>query len=418
MNDAQIDTVLLSCLSVNSVVSSNACYQSLLETDWEELLQQSDRHGVSPLLYHRLKTIHPEIPIPPEITARLRQAYLVNAARNLGLFHNLAAVLNLLHRENIPVIALKGAHLAELVYSNPALRYMGDLDLLVQEQDLSKVDALLLAMGCTPNEQNRIVGNDNNEFVYVMPKRDVSLEIHWSILSSAFPFSIDTGGQWERSRPALIAGAEAAVLCPEDLLLHLCIHAGCTHGFEPGLKLFCDISEILHHKSEAVDWERLQRRAHEWGVEKCVYLTLRLTAELLGEPLPADLMQALKPGDFREYYLDLAKDQIFSRKLRTGPPLSMWPAVARFWGTSRFQDKVRLFINGFFLPREAMARLYPVPAHSARVYFYYFVRLKDLLKTYGRDGWRWLIRDAGMHELARDGKNLTTLKDWLSSGIP
>ena len=415
MNHTQIDDLLLSCLRPSSGDLYGRETWVISDTDWEELLQQSGRHGITPLFYHRLRTFHPTIPIPATIMGQLRQAYLENAARNIRLTQNLSKVLGILHDNRIPVIALKGAHLAALVYENPALRYMGDLDLLVQKDDLMKVDALLLGMGCTPNEQNRIVGKDNNEFVYVMPKRDVSLEIHWSILAPSFPFPIDTEGQWQRSCPARIAGVDAAVFCPDDLLLHLCLHAGCTHGFEPGLKLFCDIGEILQHNGKDLDWDVFLRRAREWGAGKCVYLTLKLASDLLGVVFPKGVLESLKPSDFEDRFVALARDQIFSRRPRDGQPLSMWPAVARFWGSTSLKDKVSLFLKGFFLPREAMARLYPAPADSIRIYFYYAVRLRDLLRVYGRDVLRWLRRDKEMQAFAKEGQDLTTLKDWLMS---
>jgi hypothetical protein len=415
MDQTKIDELLLSCLRESPGKTGDGRVEPLSEADWEKLLQQSDRHKITPLLYHRLRTFQPDISIPPDITGKLRQAYLDNSARNLRLYNNLSRVLKILRCDRIPVIVLKGAHLAEFVYGNRALRFMGDLDLLVQKDDLMRVDALLLEMGCTPTVHNRVVGKDNNEFVYVMPKRDVSLEIHWSILSSMFPFIIDTDGQWERSRLVLIAGVDAAVLCPEDLLLHLCLHAGCTHGFEPGLKLFCDIGEILQHNGGDMDWGLVQRLTREWGIGKCVYLTLKLTREFLRVPLPEGLMEALKPCDFDERFVALARDQIFSRRSKSGPPLSMWPAVARFWGSARLRDKAALFLTGFFLPREAMARLYPPPADSIRIYFYYVVRLRDLLRVYGRDVWRWLRRDEEMQAFAKEGHDLTILKDWLMS---
>ncbi len=254
MDQRQIDELLLHCLRVSPDKTGNGRIAPLSESDWKDLLQQSARHGLTPLFYHRLSTFHPDIPIPPAVMGRLRQAYLVNATRNMILYNYLGKVLKILRSNSIPVIALKGAHLAELVYGNRALRFLGDLDLLVKKDDVMRVDALLLEMGCTPTVHKRIVGNDNNQFAYLMPKRDVSLEIHWSILSSPFPFSIDIDGQWKRSRPALIAGVDAAVLCPEDLLLHLCLHASCTHGFDPGLKLFYDVSEILQQDGEGMDW--------------------------------------------------------------------------------------------------------------------------------------------------------------------
>ena len=418
MDQTQIDELLLYCLRTSPDKTGDGRVEPLSKADWEDLLQQSDRHRITPLFYHRLRTFHPDIPIPPAVMGKLRQAYLGNTTRNLILYNYLCKVLKILRRDGIPMIVLKGAHLAELVYGNRALRFVGDLDLLVKKDDVMKVDALLLEMGCTPFNHRRIVRKDHNQFAYLMPKRDVNLEIHWSILSSLYPFDIDTDGQWERSRPVLIAGVDAAVLCPEDLLLHLCLHAGCGHGFEPGLKLFCDISEILQHHRGGMDWEAVQRRTHEWGIGKCVYLTLKLTGELLEVALPERLMESLKPNDFDERFVALARAQIFSRRLRTVAPspfLSMSSAAVKFWGSARLWDKLFLFLKSLFLPRETMALMYPPPADSIRIYFYYIVRLSDLLRRYGRDVWRWLRRDEEIQTFAKEGKDLTTLKDWLMS---
>jgi len=418
MNHAQIDEWLLNGLRASPGPAGGGGMTPLSEADWEELVQQSDRHRITPYLYHHLRTVHPDLPTPPDIVGKLRQGHLDNAARNLRLYGHLGKILQLLRDNGVPAIALKGAYLAEQVYAHRALRYLGDLDLLVRKDDLEKVDALLLGMGCRPTIPNRIVGPDNNEFVYEMPRRDLCVEIHWRILPPQFPFPIDTEGQWNRARPAVLAGVETLVFCPEDLLLHLCLHAGCTHGFEPGLRLFCDIREILRHHEADMDWGLVRRLIQEWGIGKSVYLTLKLAQELVGARVPGGFLEELRPGDFDERYVALAKDQVFARKVRTGQPLSMWPAVAQFWGATRLRDKVKLFWKGLFLPRESMARLYPVPADSWKMNFYYAVRLRDLLRTYGRDAWRWLRRDKDMQAVAQEGRDLTALKDWLMSSGP
>jgi hypothetical protein len=94
--------------------------ETLSNSDWDVLIEESGRYGVASLLYHRLRTFHSDIPIPANVMARLRHIYLQSAGRGMHLYHELGKVLGLLRDENIPVIVLKGVHLAELVYGNIA----------------------------------------------------------------------------------------------------------------------------------------------------------------------------------------------------------------------------------------------------------------------------------------------------------
>ncbi len=417
MDQSRIDELLLYCLRVVPDEMGDGRLEALSSSDWDVFIEASGRHGVAPLLYHRLRTSHSDVPIPANVMGRLRQAYLENDARNMGLYHKLGKVLELLRRDNISVIVLKGAHLAELVYGNRALRSMGDVDLLVHKDDLMRVEAVLLGIGYTPLDYNRTIGKDNKHFGYILSKRELHLEVHWTILPSMSPFDIDINGQWERSRPAIIAGFEVAVLCPEDLLLHLCLHS-CGHGFEPGLRSLCDICETLQHYKGGIDWGLVQLRTRQWGVGKCVYLTLRLAKELLGVILPDGLMEALKPNDFDERFIALAREQVFSTRMGTGHILSLSPVAAKFWGSKRLLDKAATFLKileRVFPPREVMARGYPPPADSIRIYFYYAMHFRDLLRRHSRHVWRLLRGDEEMRALAKRENDITTLKDWLMS---
>jgi hypothetical protein len=58
---------------------------------------------------------------------------LYSALRNMRRCHELSKVLRILQNDGIPVIVLKGAALAEVVYGNIALRSMSDVDLLVKK---------------------------------------------------------------------------------------------------------------------------------------------------------------------------------------------------------------------------------------------------------------------------------------------
>jgi hypothetical protein len=388
--------------------------ETLSSSDWDVLIEESGRYGVAPLLYHRLRTFHSDIPIPANVMARLRHIYLQSAGRGMHLYHELGKLLGMLRHENIPVIALKGVHLATAVYRNIALRPMGDVDVLVHKDDLMRVEAALLGMGYAPAECHRQIAKDNCHFVYGLPNRGLFVEVHWNFLPSMYRFKIDIDGQWERSRQAIIAGVEVSVLCPEDLLLYLCLHTS-KHLFEMGLKPLYDIFETIRYYGKEIDWKQVQLRSEQWGEAKCVYLTFRLARELLGASVPDDLMKAIKPSDFDERFMVLAKEQIFAYRHRNSDGLSLSPNIAQLWGSKRLLNKGTLFLRRAFPSPEEVTRMYPAPSDSIRIYFYYPVRIKDLLLRHGRQVWRLLRGDEEMQALAKRENDIVPFKDWLMS---
>ncbi len=344
--------------------------------------------------------------------ARLRRIYLQSAGRAMHLYHDLGKVLGMLRHANIPVTVLKGAYLAERVYGNIALRPMGDVDVLVHKDDLMRVEAALLGMGYVPAECQRRITEDNYQFVYGLPDRELFVGVHWNFLPSMYRFKIDMDGQWTRSRQAIIAGVEVSVLCPEDLLLYLCFHAS-KHLFEMGLKPLYDISETIRHFGNEIDWKQVQLRSGQWGEAKCVYLTFRLARELMGASVPDELMIAIKPGDFDERFMVLARERIFAYGRWNSDGLSLSSNIAELWGSKELLNKATLLLRRVFPSPEEVARMYPAPSDSIRICFYYPVRIKDLLLRHGRQIWRLLRRNEGMRGLAGKVNDMTPLKNWL-----
>ena len=73
----------------------------------------------------------------------LHAQYVDTAGSTMIQMEAMERAIGLLAAEGIEVIVLKGASLVESVYGNPALRQMGDVDLLVREGDFkAAVDVL------------------------------------------------------------------------------------------------------------------------------------------------------------------------------------------------------------------------------------------------------------------------------------
>ncbi|MGC9024988.1 MAG: nucleotidyltransferase family protein, partial [Chloroflexia bacterium] len=144
------------------------------------LVDQARAEGVAPLLYAR---VHGRAVLPSAAEERLRLAYLANAARNFFLLRELERALLALSIQDIPVLLLKGAALGPAVYGNPALRPMGDLDLLVRPADAPCALETLASIGYRPvRPPLRPTTLTTDESQVFLRHGEVNLELHWGLL--------------------------------------------------------------------------------------------------------------------------------------------------------------------------------------------------------------------------------------------
>jgi hypothetical protein len=290
---------------------------------------------------------------------------------------------------------------------------MSDIDLLVKKEDLPRVERELLSLRAVPEDCNRGVGRHNHHFGYRLPASGIRVEVHWTIMGTDYPCRIDVAGMWHRARPVTLANSPARALAPEDLLLHLCLHvAKDIHHMH--LRMVCDIGEVLRHHGADLEWSVLLDRARRWGVIRPVYMVLRLAQELLKAAVPADRLASMRPDDFDEAYYDLLREHVLAGQGQGD--IAPGPMAAKLWEARGVRRKLSLLARRILLPREMMAGMYPVPAHSRRIYLYYPVRLKDILVRHSTSVWRLARGDAKSLAAAGHTNKVTALRDWLMSG--
>ena len=144
------------------------------QVDWPSVAELARRHSLEPLLYHRLEREQKLSRVPAPEREQLRKAYYLNADRNIRRYHQLQPVLAALRDRGIPVILLKGACLAEIVYRNIALRPMRDVDLLVPKTELARARTALLEYGCAhkPDDIDTFTRISHQLGVFVIPDPD------------------------------------------------------------------------------------------------------------------------------------------------------------------------------------------------------------------------------------------------------
>jgi len=355
--------------------------------NWEEVSASVSRHGIAPILYRSLANISKSHGIPQEVMVQLRAAYHGNLARNMYLYAELKRILEALREKDVEVIFLKGAALAKTVYGDIGLRQMSDIDILAQKEDLPKAVELLFQMGyglCKNQEaQNQNIHIKELIKTYSRhvpalshPQGIQKLDIHWTIPDS--PFNINTEDLWERAITIEINKTDVLVLSLEDLLLHLSLHTSVHHKFNyHGIKQLYDTAITINRYFNEIDWDQLRLRAYEWRTEKYLYLTLRLSREILGAKVPERILHALKPEAFNEKIILEAQKRILFQKTGKSDEKSSFegiPHLDKFHPDNNLLKRISFIFKRIFIPPEELASLYPQPTSSKYVYFYYFVR--------------------------------------------
>ena len=144
------DQLLLACMRLELPPEQSA-YIGDLASDrhisWKRILEKAEWYRASGLLFHHARQLGKDKRPPPWVMAELKRTHDDNTARNMIFRLELIKVLKSLRQAGIPVIVLKGAALLELVYKNPSLRPMSDLDLLVPEEYAETAQNMILEFG-------------------------------------------------------------------------------------------------------------------------------------------------------------------------------------------------------------------------------------------------------------------------------
>jgi hypothetical protein len=184
--------------------------------NWEWISRTAVDHGVFPLLYDALQRNAPDA-IPSSTVTAWRSMFFRNAARNLYLVQALAELVGLLQKHGIRAIAYKGPALATTLYRNSALRWAGDLDLLVHPSDFSSTKILLAAYGYKTNSPSQW-----HESELVHQSRQISLDLHRSVVPRRYRFSLSFDDIWDRRRSlSLTRSVSVITLSLKDLLVIL-----------------------------------------------------------------------------------------------------------------------------------------------------------------------------------------------------
>lgn len=284
------------------------------QIDWQEVLRLAEWYQVVGFLASHLSK--PDFPVetPREIRDAAYRLAEENRVRYLFFIEpELDRILATLNREGIQVIALKGAALNRLVYRDLGLRPIGDVDLLIQEQHLSRARALFDELGYSQNTPSSEDLDKRDSYHYcprlLSPDGSVEIELHRHLVRRSSPLYFEVHDLWRQAREKGIGNQNVWILGPVDLISHLCLKFFLDRGLRQhsyaALRQLADIDETLTFYAEELDWSVLVRQAQARSHAAPIFCALYTARKLLGSRIDQKALDRLRPADMDDEQLSL-----------------------------------------------------------------------------------------------------------------
>jgi hypothetical protein len=290
---------------------------------------------------------------------------------------------DLLAKQDIPLLALKNSGIARALYPRLGASPMGDIDVLVRKQDFRRAHEILVENGYvmkfrSPLEQENLDYAEQGggaEYSVKLPSGGhLWFELQWRPVA----------GRWIRSdqeptaeelvdRSHSVDGSAVRLLSPEDNLLQVSLHtAKHTYVRAPGFRLHTDVDRIV--RGMEIDWDRFVGLVINLQVKTAVFFSLAFARELLGTPIPLEVLERIKPATWKVRLMSawLQRVGLFD------PDGKKWGRIGYIVFVSLLYDDLQGLVKGVFPSVEWMKEKYNVKK-SYLLPFYYLHRLLDIL---------------------------------------
>ena len=234
------------------------------------------------------------------VPADLNMRFHVHDLRMEVIFREISGFFS---AANIPLILLKGPHLAHSYYDQPHDRPYGDLDILVRPRDFHLAARILkdnkleyLNEGkrhiATTAQANHWVFRSRLGQLVELHRGFAGLERHRARLDEWF----------SRAEDFRYGQTPAKGLAAEDLLCHLCIHIGKSFFYYIERKHIHDLDMVVRKRK--INWLIFLARCRETRSKIIAYYCLNAVRAQHGAAIPEDVLLKLCPGRLRRFWLE------------------------------------------------------------------------------------------------------------------
>jgi len=356
---------------------------------WEQILSDAFKNSVLPFVYFHLKNFNLLSKIPDDAREKLEKFYHFNTARNAWILLSLEKVAEALSYRNIPFILIQGTSLLADVYSNPSLRYLSDIDILIKEENLNGIEDIISPlewkMSDYPRDKEWCLKNLNHLPLFYRAGQPVPLEIHFKLSYPEGVREANSSWIWEKAPKAKIRSAQAPIPSPENIILHLSMHIfkkSHINDLTILLRHCCDISAILERYGvSGINVDDLILTSYKAGLTDVLYHSLKVSNSVIR----SDFLDRIINNISGRISNDIKNFSEFVSACLAQPDQNIKVHLAGwelFFDQKGIIKKIIFFFKHLFPSIDFMEKEYGVSKLKKRLYFYYFLRPFFLLKKF------------------------------------
>lgn len=264
----------------------NTCNDQEYSLDWKVLSDIVRRHQLTGIFFKQCKNI-----LPDDMRNTFQKSYAAQVYYFINRKQKIDSLLQEFDRKSISFFVVKGEAIASL-YPVPALRSMGDVDIMIKKEDQSIVHQIMLDVGYTNVTQGETVWN----YKY----NELEIEIHNKLINAKEKHDADLGRYFEKCWDWVIDGELNWNFHFIYILVHLRKHL-INSGV--GFRQFMDLALIV--KNIDLDWAWIKDELEEIDLMQFFQVVMAFLKRWFNVELPIDI------DSIDENFYNTATDKIF-----------------------------------------------------------------------------------------------------------
>ncbi|MCO7227304.1 nucleotidyltransferase family protein [Pleionea sp. CnH1-48] len=322
------------------------CYKLLEIIDFDEFIFIIEQSKIWPSVYSNIhQYFRPSI--PERVYEYLKKKYQNNVKKCSDQFRLLSIIEHKLENNGVSYGCFKGSYLALKLYGDLAKRYSNDIDIIVCEKDLERVDELLRELGfeCDvfssfSNEMLKMYFKSQKDLIYKNDKVVLELHIRLSVEKSRLS---EHCSKWfiEENSPSNISVLE---------FIYLCWHSSRSLNFR--LKWLVDIVEYIEvlEKSTSNVFDSIIKKSKELNVFGHISSCLYLSSMIFGHFIPDEIKRHVESKPALLKVINDSVEALIYRRDITSPRFMIKIAFCRIALSHGIYRKASMLVRLLFYP--------------------------------------------------------------------